>query len=99
MGGAGLEVRSVASTHENPPLLTDFATFIGHDGVTYGFWSNQGFFPQLNASIALMTNQDHDGFINYQMTCHIVKIVAQHLGISDTGLTCAQPQAAKYICA
>jgi hypothetical protein len=27
---------------------------IGHDGLTYGFGSSQGFFPALNASVSII---------------------------------------------
>ena len=38
-----------------------------------------------------MTNQDHDGYVNYAITCHIVKIVARYKRIDDGGLACLEP--------
>ena len=62
-----------------------------HDGITFGFWSNQGYFPALRTAIALYTNQDHDTSINYSLTCAIVGIVAKHLGVANaTGIAALQ---------
>lgn len=94
--GAGLEVRNVARYHALPPRLTDLGTFIGHDGETFGFWSNQGWFPNLNTSITVFTNQDHDANVNYALTCSIVKLVAQLRNISlGTQFQCATPMSAR----
>jgi len=89
--GAGLEVRNVAKSHHIPPRLTELGTFVGHDGETFGFWSNQGWFPALNTSIALMTNQDHDTTVNYAVTCHIVKMIAKRRNLSVDDIRCGNP--------
>jgi len=93
--GAGLEVRNVeAPPPEVPPTTTALATFIGHDGVTFGFWSNQGWFPQLNASIAVVTDQDCDTTVNYALTCRIVQLVAKAKGVTGGGgLACGSLEA------
>jgi hypothetical protein len=36
------------------PFRTKIGKFIGHDGLTYGFGSSQGFFPALSASISII---------------------------------------------
>jgi CubicO group peptidase (beta-lactamase class C family) len=87
--GAGLEVRSVSPMHVIPPVLTDFATFIGHEGVTYGFWSTQGWFPQLNGSLAVFTTQDFK-VSPATISCNILKVIARHRGLHDGGLQCAK---------
>jgi len=86
--GAGLEIRNVAAQHDNPPKTSELATFVGHDGVTFGFFSNQGWFPRLETAMALMTNQENDDHVNYAITCRIVKIVAKHRGIAPDHLLC-----------
>ena len=64
---------------------------LGVDGITFGFWSNQAWFPQLNASIALVTNQDCDMTINYGITCRIVQILAKAKGLMGAAMQCGAP--------
>jgi CubicO group peptidase (beta-lactamase class C family) len=42
------------------PSNSTVGKFIGHDGLTYGFGSSQGFFPALNASVSIIQNVDFD---------------------------------------
>jgi hypothetical protein len=47
------------------PDLKDNSTYIGHGGNTYGFQSIQGFFPSMNVSVSLATNQDFEHLAPY----------------------------------
>jgi CubicO group peptidase (beta-lactamase class C family) len=59
--GRGLMVQSVSSKSAKPARLEDVGSYIGHGGDTYGFVSEQGFFPSLNATISVGRNDDTDG--------------------------------------
>jgi len=99
--GAGLELQTVTVDKKPfPPPLSGpsaAATFLGHDGSTFGFLSNQGYFPALNASIVFMINQDQNdqGMLysfGYSATCHIAELVAKHKG-QKADLRCGTPGA------
>ena len=65
------------------PPLDDIATCFGHHGATYGFEFVGGFFPRLNASIAVAINADrlHTVFL-HGAACGVVQAV-----VNDVGLT------------
>jgi hypothetical protein len=52
----GLMVENSDYRKEKAPEPTDITSYIGHGGDTYGFLSDQGFFPQLNVSLSIITN-------------------------------------------
>jgi CubicO group peptidase (beta-lactamase class C family) len=58
--GGGLMIENSDYRKEKAPKATDLTSYIGHGGDTYGFLSDQGFFPQLNVSMSIITNQDVD---------------------------------------
>ena len=59
--GYGSMITSVSPLHAGRlPTLSTPGTYIGHGGDTYGFESDNGFYPTLNASISIIVNQDID---------------------------------------
>lgn len=58
--GFGLMVQNVSPKIGRRPALDLPASYIGHGGDTYGFQSDNGYFPSLNASISVVVNQDSD---------------------------------------
>jgi CubicO group peptidase (beta-lactamase class C family) len=68
--GAGLFVQQLDFSKE-PPHYGDWGTTLGHGGDTYGFISDQGFIPQLNATWSWVANSDA-GISNFDVTCNII---------------------------
>merc|ERR1719272_1129906 len=59
-------------------------TFAGHDGMTYGFSSNNGYFAALNATLSFLSNQDKDFFFaRNTVACPILEIIAKHKGLGE----------------
>merc|ERR1712048_1380535 len=75
--GAGLFVQQVdiEKVRNEPPHYGDWGTTIGHGGDTYGFISDQGYIPQLNATWSWIGNSDA-GISNFDITCSIIKTAA-----------------------
>lgn len=75
--GAGLMIMNMSPVRLHGPLpsLDNPATFIGHGGETYGFYSQQGFYPNLNVSISLMMNGDFDNGALNNLLCQIDQVV------------------------
>lgn len=80
--GTGLMIQDVGT--EAPrrlPPPTGLSAYIGHGGDTYGFMSDNGWYPQLNASIAVIVNEDADyRYPSYVATCKVVEIAAKYTG-------------------
>jgi CubicO group peptidase (beta-lactamase class C family) len=77
--GAGLFVQQTSDRWlpwEKPPTLGDWGTTVGHGGATYGFLSDQGLIPQLNATWSYAGNND-DGSWADALTCQIIKVAAK----------------------
>jgi len=94
--GSGLMIQNVSPnvSYRRPPL-SDLASYIGHGGDTYAFMSDNGFFPQLNASISVIVNQDSDfEYPSYVVTCFVVQLAADFLGVGTppNDLKCTAPQ-------
>jgi hypothetical protein len=75
--GFGLMHGQIGGSMKHPPT-SEIGKFSGHDGITYGFSSNNGYFPALNASISVIVSQDTDFFFsrNYVM-CPVLEIIAK----------------------
>lgn len=74
--GAGLFVQQLDLTKAKKPFkYGDWGTTLGHGGDTYGFISDQGFIPQLNATWSWIANSD-GGVSNFDITCNILKTAA-----------------------
>jgi CubicO group peptidase (beta-lactamase class C family) len=74
------------------------ASYIGHAGDTYAFQSDNGFFPQYNASISIVVNQDTEPPAVF-ITCQVLQVVARHFGDSEDFGCHTLPSSAKYECA
>ena len=98
--GSGLMIQNVSPKNERVPGTLDMpGSYIGHGGDTYGFMSDNGFFPQLNASISVIVNQDaYFVYPTYTVACPMVQIAARHLGVPIGNLHCIPPQPVKYHC-
>ena len=86
--------------HWRAPPLDHVATGIGHHGGTYGFEMLGGYYPALNASITIATNQDaYKDFIT-GLCCSVVELIARHKGVvaNGKGLNCTAPSAVTYTC-
>lgn len=93
--GTGLMIESVRYTG-HPPAPPDWGTYIGHGGDTYGFLSEQGIVSGLNASVAIVANQDTDGgIVQRNSFCKMIQVSASVLldvkldlrcGLSETQL-------------
>ena len=96
--GFGLMVQNPSPRKRRLPPLSDLSSYIGHGGDTYGFMSDNGFYPQLNASISVVVNQDANFlYPTFVATCAVVQAVVKHRGMS-ADLGCPRPRAAKYEC-
>lgn len=82
------------------PPANLLASYVGHGGDTYGFMSDNGYFPYLNATISVIVNEDSNGLYPSLVTCHAVLIVAKHVGIDTDkqGLKCRDATVPMYVC-
>jgi CubicO group peptidase (beta-lactamase class C family) len=86
--GAGLFVQQVDLKHIQHPRLGDWGATIGHGGDTYGFISDQGYIPQLNATWSWVGNSDA-GLSNFDITCNVITTAAQVLLGKEAPFTCS----------
>ena len=64
--------------------------YVGHGGDTYGFLSEQGFYPTVNATIAVVANEDqHGDFVKNTLACGAYKIIAEVTQGRKAAVTCA----------
>ena len=78
--GAGLMVQQTAPRGPYPPSLDDYGAYLGHGGDTYGFLSEQGYVPQLNATFAVIANEDYQGsFVKNVLACNFIEMAADEL--------------------
>jgi len=83
--GAGLFVQQMDS--KNPLHYGDWVTTLGHGGDTYGFISDQGHIPQLNATYSYIGNSD-GGISNFDVTCNLIKTAAKALKVEAPDFKC-----------
>lgn len=70
--GSGLFIQMLDRTKMNNPYhLGDWGVTLGHGGDTYGFISDQGYIPQLNATWSWVGNSD-SGISNFDVTCNVI---------------------------
>ena len=72
--GLGLMVQQTSPTMaraaKRAPQIGDEGAYVGHGGDTYGFLSEQGWYPLLNASIVAVANEDGNGaFVKNAVAC------------------------------
>jgi hypothetical protein len=73
--GGGLFIQQTADNWTadwDPPHYGDWGTTIGHGGDTYGYLSDQGFIPQLNATWSYTGNTDSGGYAQ-PISCYVIK--------------------------
>lgn len=78
--GAGLMAQQADywKLYQSPWEYGDWGTTMGHGGDTYGFVSDQGFIPQLNATWSWVSNTENVGMdVSYFITCNLIKIAAR----------------------
>lgn len=69
--GAGIFVQQTdPSQRKDPLMVSEWGSTIGHGGDTYGFVSDQGFIPQLNATWSWAANSDMCG--GWDITCEMI---------------------------
>jgi CubicO group peptidase (beta-lactamase class C family) len=87
--GFGLMHGTIGGADRHHPPKSEVGKFSGHDGITYGFSSNNGYFPALNATVSTIVNQDTDFFFSRNIvTCPILEVIAKHKGLGDVDLQC-----------
>lgn len=86
--------------HHSPEPHNHTSSYLGHGGDTYGFLSDNGFYPELNASISVIINQDHDPiYPTYVATCAVVQVLARNLVNASADFSCIAPNPKpKYRC-
>jgi hypothetical protein len=58
----GLMVENTNHTRGHNETIDDLTAYWGHGGDTYGYISDQGFFPNLNFSLSVISDVDIVGF-------------------------------------
>lgn len=97
--GYGLMIQNVSPDMQQLPPLSHPASYIGHGGDTFGFLSDSGFFPALNASLSVIVNEDSDFmYPTSVVTCKVAQIVAKAKGIPIDGFKCVPANPLRYIC-
>ena len=93
-------IQNVNEAHfQKTPPLNETASYVGHGGDTYGFMSDNGYFPALNATISVIVNQDSNGLYPSLVACHAVEIVAKHLNYTiKEKFGCRDATVPKYEC-
>ena len=95
--GTGLMIQNMAPAQYESgkrPTLNQSATYVGHAGDTYGFLSDNGWYPNLDASISVVVNEDT--VESSAFTCHIVQAV---IGNEKENLDCQPfPEEARFEC-
>jgi len=86
--GAGLFVQQLDPKKIQHPHLGDWGATLGHGGDTYGFISDQGLIPQLNATWSWVGNSDA-GLSNFDITCNIITTAAKVVLGQEAPFKCA----------
>jgi len=67
----------------------EWGTYLGHGGNTYGFLSEQGLIPQLNATFSVVANSNADDlFVAGVLTCQIIAVAAEEVLGHNIRLPC-----------
>lgn len=87
--GLGLMIQQTNPRGPYPPRVEDDGAYVGHGGDTYGYLSEQGFYPTLEATIAVVANEDARGsFVKSTLACGAARIVANVTQGRATTLAC-----------
>jgi hypothetical protein len=88
--GLGLMIQQTNARGPYPPKLADDGAYVGHGGDTYGFLSEQGYYPTAAATIAVVANEDQRGnFVKNALACGAYKVVANVTMGRDAAVDCA----------
>uniref|UniRef100_A0A7S4B008 Beta-lactamase-related domain-containing protein n=1 Tax=Chrysotila carterae TaxID=13221 RepID=A0A7S4B008_CHRCT len=99
-GGSNVSAQPPARRAAKPPTTgeahlpralhsDEWGMFIGHGGMTYGFLSEQGYIPQLNATFSAVVNHvKRDFFVPGVLTCMLVRLAALELRDETVDLEC-----------
>ena len=60
--------------------MDDELTYFGHEGLTYGYNSKQGYFPQLELSFSMLVNNDYDLYSTEHYVRRLIRVVMSHKG-------------------
>ena len=99
--GAGLTIQGLSPETRNPPTLDQDGAYVGHGGDSYGFLSENGHFPKLNATISAIANTDLDlSFVHETFACRVYEVIAKVKTGQAVDLKCrtAPQPGAKYVC-
>lgn len=81
--GAGLMIQQTSrKPSAYPPRLSDWGAYLGHGGDTYGFLSEQGLLPQLNATFSVIANEDYymqGQYVKSTLACHFIELAADEV--------------------
>merc|ERR1712070_1271277 len=87
--GSGLFVQELDSSKiKSGYHLGQWGTTVGHGGDTYGYISDQGYIPQLNATWSWVGNSDA-GLSNFDITCNIITTAAKVLLGKEAPFRCS----------
>lgn len=90
--GAGLMIENVKFARK-PPHFPDWGSYMGHGGDTYGFLSEAGIVAHLNASMAIVANEDSDSIIvSHNAFCKAIRAAARVLQGRHLLLFCASDE-------
>ena len=90
--GTGMMIQQSSPRGPYPPNPQDWGAYLGHGGDTYGFLSEQGWIPQLNATFSVVANQDFVGyFVKNVLACNLIQLAAKLLKGVTVDLRCRQP--------
>jgi hypothetical protein len=98
--GAGLFVNPMGTKVDFkwPYNLNKTGTYVGHGGETFGYISDQGFVPSLNASFSVIMNSNADSLSpSLTVGCPLIQMAYKYHGL-DVDLGCIPMTPIKYVC-
>ena len=90
-----------SNRYEGPPYTMNMTTtYLGHEGITYGFHSRTGFYPNANFSMSVIVNNDMDMNFPGDVQCHMAQIILDHKGFpeEEKDLGCPEIEEAQFEC-
>jgi CubicO group peptidase (beta-lactamase class C family) len=103
--GGGIMVQNVNLKYgmppydKKPPPHNVPTTYFGHGGDTYGFMSDSGYYPLLNASVSVIVNQDSDYvYPSYVVTCNVVKLIMIEKKMDVSEVKCIDAHPSTFEC-
>lgn len=89
--GAGLMIQQTSRHASFPPKLSEWGSYLGHGGDTYGFLSEQGLIPQLNATFSVIANEDYylyGSYVKSGLACNLIEMAALEVLGEELDLGC-----------